>query len=292
MSELRFFFWNLQDRNEKTIGPAFKQLLSQNEVDILLLGETKVADAFIKKYSDLKLVHKVAKYIPGRKRPKYLKIYATQKNFTLTASGGGTNGELLSCVLEINNNNYMVFGAHLPSRVSANNSDLRRTNAKKCRTLIEEEEQLQARLLGKKVVGSIVFGDFNMNPFEKGFSDQEALFAIDLIVAPQRKLKDVDYFINPMFSLMGHYNYTSKNKSMPPGTYYYSGKNMGDPNDFFWNTIDGMIFRPSLKREYHDGEKIEIVDSIGPYPLFDHSKMKIDSKNYSDHLPIKFSFKF
>jgi hypothetical protein len=148
----------------------------------------------------------------------------------------------------------------------------------------------------RKVEGTILFGDLNINPFERPLVDDEALFAIDLKKRPVRKLVGMRYFINPTFSIFGHYGRKKNGQPAAPGTYYLN-KNHRRSDEFFWNCLDGMLFRPELIPLYEQGEPLEIITEIRDgtgkvkHDFFDFTTMKINKDKYSDHLPIKFTFK-
>jgi hypothetical protein len=132
---------------------------------------------------------------------------------------------------------------------------------------------------------TVLFGDLNMNPFAIGMLEPErglgALMTWDLAESHD----DGDQgghprFYNPMWSVMGRTN--------APGTYYW---NNNEPENPYWNCIDGVLLRPCL-RGIFDDDSLRILSQIpGPtgteISLY-HQAEKHCHIDYSDHLPIIF----
>jgi hypothetical protein len=131
----------------------------------------------------------------------------------------------------------------------------------------------------------VVFGDFNMNPYEIGMLDPArglgAMITRDLAAARgDRTGDDRPRFYNPMWSIMG--------RAEAPGTYDWS-KN--DPENPYWHCIDGVLLRPSLYASFRDedlriirwitgaaGEKVDLIRRAKLHWQVTHS----------DQLPILF----
>jgi hypothetical protein len=128
---------------------------------------------------------------------------------------------------------------------------------------------------------TILVGDLNMNPFEKGVVGAEGLHGVMTKRIAERQTRTVDgrerpFFYNPMWQFFGDAS------ERPPGTYYFPPG--GRPIAFFWNLFDQVLIRPQLM---HGLKSVRIIDSIGGISLLD-SEQKPDSANYSDHLPLLF----
>ncbi len=132
----------------------------------------------------------------------------------------------------------------------------------------------------------VVFGDFNMNPYEIGMLDPAsglgAMITRDLAAAHGGRTGDEpSRFYNPMWSIMG--------RAEAPGTFYWNDKN--DPENPYWHCIDGILLRPSLYASFRDedlriirwitgaaGERVDLI-----------RRAKIHWQvTHSDHLPILF----
>jgi hypothetical protein len=279
--DIRFLFWNVRDKDETTIGDVINELLPS---DIVCLAETNVSDTYFSKLG-FKLVYKISRKDRARNEVKFLKIYASQKGFNVMPAGDYGNGEIIGTVLEVNSKKVLLVAMHLLSNLSVKNEEEKLENFIKYRNFIETLES------SVNPVGTIVFGDFNTNPFEKGFCKTQGLFSIDLLNPPPRRLKKIPYFINPTISQLGHFSYYSNGDKKPPGSYYYKQKNFAISTSLFWNTFDGMIFRPALLNNYQKGSELKIITKTKNHSLFDEVNYKINN-NYSDHLPITFTFNF
>ena len=136
---------------------------------------------------------------------------------------------------------------------------------------------------------TIVFGDFNMNPFEAGMIDTEigfgAMMTRDLASRhTELEVRGAQLFFNPMWSRLG------RQTPEPPGTHYWDS--VQDPFNIFWQSLDQVLVRPSLfgsfpDNRFHvltsilfpDGETVELIRNTGK-----HWELR-----FSDHLPILFA---
>jgi hypothetical protein len=132
----------------------------------------------------------------------------------------------------------------------------------------------------------VVFGDFNMNPYEIGMLDPAsglgAMITRDLAATHgDRTMEGRFRFYNPMWAIMG--------RAEAPGTFYWN--NRADPENPFWHCIDGVLLRPSLYASFRDedlriirwitgaaGEKVDLI----------HRAQIHWQVTHSDHLPILF----
>lgn len=71
----------------------------------------------------------------------------------------------------------------------------------------------------------------------------------------------------------------------PPGTYYYDKSRL---SEYFWHMFDQVLIRPELVEQFQNSS-LEIISKIGGTDLLDRSGQP-NSKDLSDHLPIKFTF--
>lgn len=278
---IKFLFWNVCDKDETIIGDIIDELLP---FDIVCLAESKVSDTYFNN-KNFKLIFEVSRKDRRKKAMKFLKFYSSQKKFTVSPVGDYGNGEIIATVLQVNTQKILLLATHLLSNISVQNAEKKLENFVKYRNFIEACEN------DLKPDGTIVFGDFNANPFEIGFCKKQGLFSIDLLNPPPRRINKIPYFINPTISQLGHFSYYSDGNRKPPGSYYYHKKDFDISTSLFWNTIDGMIFRPSLLNNYINGAELKIITKTNNHTLFDDVNFKINN-NYSDHLPITFTFNF
>ena len=133
---------------------------------------------------------------------------------------------------------------------------------------------------------TVVVGDFNMNPFEKGMVD--AVGGFGAMASRELAIRNSSEgmigqrrFYNPSWSRLG--------SAFPPGTYYWN--NVSDPLNIFWHSIDQVLVRPALLDFFRD-EDFRILTSLmspegGTIDLF-RSTGKHWKVEVSDHLPILF----
>ena len=136
---------------------------------------------------------------------------------------------------------------------------------------------------------TVVVGDFNMNPFERGMVDAKggfgAMASRELAIRNSSEgMTGPRRFYNPSWSRLGC--------AFPPGTYYWN--NTRDPLNIFWDSIDQVLVRPALFDFFKD-EDFRILTSItspegGTIDLF-RSTGKHWKVEVSDHLPVLFKLK-
>jgi hypothetical protein len=136
-------------------------------------------------------------------------------------------------------------------------------------------------------VRTIVVGDFNMNPFEKGILDGNGFGAMATRSLAARHTRDgknqVRRFYNPTWTRLG--------RDLPeaPGTYYWD--NSADPFNLFWHSLDQVLVRPALFNSFRD-EDFQILTAIpwGSGETLDliRDRGKHWELRVSDHLPVLF----
>jgi hypothetical protein len=115
---------------------------------------------------------------------------------------------------------------------------------------------------------TILMGDFNMNPFEKGMIDAEVGFGAVLNRDLASRLTvdgNAQRFYNPMWARLG------RSAPEPPGTFYWHS--IADPLNIFWHHLDQVLIRPDLL-----DAMIELIRSARKHWVIE----------FSDHLPIQF----
>lgn len=293
---MNFFFWNIGGQDDKNLGSTLDDIVDYEKPDIILLAESKFDETYLAKkgFSHVNTITKTDFNLNLK-----LQMYSRQNGFLLTPYLDNNDGEIMACHLDVGKKNYLLFGVHFMSKTNIKSPDDQYKRAMEYRKFIngtEDDFKKMPSGTTRQVEGSILFGDLNINPFEKPLVDNEALFAIDLKRRPAKKLVRMRYFINPTFSIFGHFGRKKNGDQAAPGTYYLN-KDHRRSDEFFWNCLDGMLFRPELVDLYEQGEPLEIIteikDATGTikHSFFDFSTMKINKSRYSDHLPIKFTFK-
>jgi hypothetical protein len=171
---------------------------------------------------------------------------------------------------------YILGAVHLRSKLHAG-ADEQKIMA---RDFIEAVNAFELRRRHER---TILFGDFNMAPFESGMVGIDGLNA----VASRRIGEAFDrgrtfngrsyrYFYNPMWSFFGD------DTRCAPGSYY---RTPSDAQSLHWHIYDQVLVRPAIWNCVpHDG--ISILDTDGTESLLDSGGRP--SAKFSDHLPLIF----
>src|SRR2546428_6717218 len=170
-------------------------------------------------------------------------------------------------------NEILIAAAHLPSRIHFSEASLEL----ECVFFAREVEK-QEQIVGHK--RTVVLGDLNVNPFEKGLVGAEGFHAVmsrDVALRGRRTVQGREYhfFYNPMWSYFGD------RPNGPPGTYYYE---KADPVNYFWNMFDKVLLRPDLVQNF-DSDQVRELTKAGATSLLG-SGGRPDKVGASDHLPV------
>ena len=126
---------------------------------------------------------------------------------------------------------------------------------------------------------TVLVGDFNMNPFDKGIVAAGGLHAVmtrDIARKDERMVaaRSYPFLYNPMWGCFGD------RTEGPPGSHYFLGKHVS----YFWNLYDQVMLRPALMDSLRElrilvaEEQTSLLNAQGyPNPTVG-----------SDHLPILF----
>lgn len=176
------------------------------------------------------------------------------------------------------NKDFNIILCHLISKVNNEEAEQENEARKLVREILKIEEHYENDL-------SIVCGDLNMNPFEKGLVYSDCFNAVmDKHIAQKRTRRvageDYKMFYNPMWCFMG-----DNGKGVVSGTMFY---NPCKHVQYYWNIFDQVLICPDVIPYFVD-RYLEIVTSSRSRSLLtdNHTLKSI----YSDHLPIKFSLK-
>ncbi len=172
---------------------------------------------------------------------------------------------------------FLLGGVHLPSKLYTKEEDIKSAG----KTFIDAIKDAEKEAGHEKV---IMIGDFNANPFETVMTNFDYLHAIfDSSVVERVRSRQVygrtnQIFYNPMWNLLGDNNY-------PKGSYY---SNSGISCKLFWHIFDQVVMSADFVRAYKK-DSLKILTGTG-HKYFLDQRGKPDKGNYSDHLPICFSF--
>lgn len=305
---LKTLYWNVYQKLD-TLAPEIEKLAKAKNVDILVLAEickntdkkntdTLVQDiekrtgltylrgtdpesawlhTFYKKNQAFKIELLDTYSVPFR--PSDIANVTTDESEYFT---GYLNRfeRMLFFKITVNKKSFLLVPLHFPSRMYCSiNKQLDLAELfKKQIEVTEHKEKLR----------SIVFGDFNMNPFELGMINHKGFFALpsqELI--GMNSFYEIPYFsyYNPSWSKFG--DHTTENTTVsrrPSGSYFFSSSS--DIN-YYWYILDQVIIRKELITNFSLSSFEYIVGHQGGKE-FIKADFTPDKSNFSDHLPIFF----
>lgn len=279
---MRITFWNT---NNKVSDETLATLIETTDTDVLVLAEyTKFEKNFNKyllnkqKDRDSFLLYAKSRGLPSLyalSDETRITVFTkfTQANFSLIYEDKHYSIYSFTKIGRLS----LLFGfVHLSSKMYANEEDQ-----------ADEAENLHCQIKkGEQEVqhkNTLIVGDFNMNPFERGMVSAKALNAISCLktarnIKRNRQDKDYLYFYNPSWSLLGDHKGT-------PGTYFYHEPHL---TRYYWHLLDQVILRPELNSHF-DRDSLEVLTRVGSATLLD--KQGHPSSEFSDHLPITFTLR-
>lgn len=262
---MNILFWNVY--GNKQINSLLTELIIQTDADIVGVCEyDSNALELVKNLNSRGSVYYLFPIVGCRRILVISKINHTQVELC-HESEYYTIRKFPYC----NHQSLIVAFVHLPTLFLKENDKL--DIADELRENIERVEN------NTGCMNSIIVGDYNMNPYDKGVYSANGLNAIpDADVAKKNKRsvrnKDRVYFYNPMWNIMG-------DVKAPTGSYY---KAEGSVECVFWNLFDQVCIRPSLIESF-EYDKLMFITEINGVELL---KNGIPNKKISDHLPLSF----
>jgi hypothetical protein len=259
-----FLFWNI---GKNKITKDIVTLCHEHEVDILILAESTIKE--IELLEALNTGQR-AKFIAPYNPSSYLSLFF---KYPISSIQNVTDEARISIrqIFPPIGLKILLVALHLPSKLYGSEED----QTYRTTRVIQQIREAEAKI---GHTNTLVIGDFNMNPFDKGLVSADGFHAVmdrqtakqqSRIVEGQQRL----FFYNPMWGRMGD------TAVGPPGTYYYQGNYVS----YFWNSFDQILLRPNLL-DYFSDKQLLVITQIGEKSLLD-SHGRID-KSISDHLPI------
>lgn len=254
-------FWNV---NKQLINEAIVNITIENNIEVLALAEynddiVDLKKRFISLKYELHEMPNLGSRITVLTKAKISSIerLIDKKHYTLFRIPHPKIG------------NIMFGFTHFFSKSMKDENDYT-SKASRFIDIIERFEIVNAS------DNTIIAGDFNMNPFEKGMLQGGALHAFPSIIEANKlkhTLDEEDYkiFFNPMWKYLGGIDGVY-------GTYYTIPTHT---YGLYWNIFDQVLYRAPLHNYF---EEIKIVTNIQGETILEENKILL-----SDHLPIKFS---
>jgi hypothetical protein len=263
-----FLFWNA---NRKPVLPLVKALCAEHDVDVLVLAESPASE--VELLTDLNTEGDVSFFPPPQPWQSDLvtvvTTYPTEYVRPIARYGGAA---VLRLVPPIGSHLTLVM-VHLASKLYQSDAD----QAALAGVLASDIARVEQNAGDSRTV---VFGDFNMNPFEAGVVGATYLHAAmtrEIAGRDHRVVQGREYpfLYNPMWNFFGDLS------PGPPGTCYYDQS--GRPLNYFWNLFDQVLIRPGLIHAFrHD--RLAVLTSAGGASLLSTA----GRPEPSDHLPLLF----
>jgi len=262
---VKFLFWNVGGR---TVDKEIIALVADERPDFLVLAEYKTSTIDLLRSMVAAGIHfylipsiacdRITIY--SNIVPNHIHHRREASRFTIKEIRSTGTKPILLCLV------------HLLSKLHASDDD-QLYGAISLKNAIEKAETEA----GHK--NTIVFGDFNMNPFDKGMLFAAALNAISCLRTAERESRMVqgqvqNLFYNPTWNLLGDF-------IEGPGTYFHKSPSS---LSLYWNMLDQVIMRPELARGL-DRDSLKIIRAAGGTSFITDEGLP----SVSDHLPIVFS---
>lgn len=271
---VKFLFWNI---NNKDHTDLLVDLVKSEDINFLLLAEgDKVDPATLESKLKLNVHHGfTARFVSKQKVMLF-------DNLSTAAPKINEDKRVSSCVYNINGSDVLVAGVHLRDKFSVDTTNL-----------YDLAGQHRKYINKYNIDKTIIVGDFNMNPYEKGIMGATGFNAImcgeEIEYNPTRTfgLDRSEFYFNPSWEAYG--------LPFPNGTYFYSSNE--DSYNPYWHLLDQVLVSSELlKRKSFVSKSFKIIKKVGSIDLLKPMKSKTtgvekmipNKKNYSDHLPIYF----
>ena len=179
-------------------------------------------------------------------------------------------------------NKILLFSVHLPAKFQSNDLDQHIFSADVSRNIHKISKS-------RSIDDVVVFGDFNMNPFDPGMVSRHSFSAspdenLASRAKPLYEPAKTGYF-NPMWKKYG--SKQDANSEPVYGSYIYASRSA---TNFVWQMLDQVIYTPSLIDKVSEDE-LHIISGVGGTkflqpPIGPNSLYP--SIWPSDHLPLLF----
>jgi len=264
-----FLFWNI---NKKPLTTTITNIYREFNVDVIVLAECEIPDYDLLTALNQNSAQVV--YSPDN-YSNYLKIF-TRYPFESISIIRDTGGVSIRRLVPPVGTDIIFAAVHLQSKLHCNDQEQVLLSTR-LRSYIKQAENELAH------TRTILFGDFNMNPFEPGVVGADGIHAVMNRRVAQKIKRTVQgeekmFFYNPMWNFWGD------SSPGPPGTYYYSRSGQ---IPYYCNIFAQVLIRPSLLH-LMDDSNVRILTRAGKTELMSRNSIP-DKTNGSDHLPIVFS---
>ena len=273
MPSTKFLFWNIA---KKPLAEVISSLAKEHCADVVILVECAVPPLDVLRA----LNARQSEFHIAAGLSKGIRIFMRfSREFFRPAFESASERFMIGRLQLPARSEILLSVVHLPSKLHRQEDDQSYECGELAREIAVKEDQFGHRL-------TIVVGDFNMNPFERGLvgaGDLHAVMSREVADRESRTVQGREYrfFYNPMWNHFGD----AERKTA--GSYYYADSGHVS---YYWNMFDQVLIRPELARQF-DPASLKILTSFGAQDLV-RENGRPDSSRYSDHLPIVFELAF
>jgi len=266
-----FLFWNI---NRRPIQTLIGRVAEECDVDILVLAECTLGVAqLLQSLNQGRPIKYSVAFSPSTRLLVFTRF--PQNSITPVFDAGGVSIRRIRPPIGIE---ILLVAVHLSSKLYQEGRDQALTATRIARQIEQAETNVGH-------TRTVVLGDLNMNPFEPGVIGAEALHAVMDRATAKKISRTVEgekrsFFYNPMWGTLG------ERPPGPAGTYYRYGSQQ---INYFWNTFDQVLIRPTLLDRFDDDD-LEVLTAIESVSLLNPNG-EPNTAMASDHLPIKFTLR-
>jgi hypothetical protein len=244
---VRILFWNVGGRE---LASTIAEAAHQENADIVCLAESREPVARLS--AALNSGDGQNYLVPSASLPvlhRQLRVFARLPSGTLRPIRD-EKGISVKRVVPPIGLDFTLVAVHLRSKLHQDPGD-QTFPAVRLRDLIEAEED---RIGHRRTV---IVGDLNMDPFERGVIAADGLHAVMTRSVAMNGHRIVDaqerhFFYNPMW------NHFGDRSPSPPGTYY---RRSGGQTVYFWHMFDQVLLRAELL-PYLQDDNVRVLTAI------------------------------
>ena len=288
---IKILSWNIHT-TKKGMTPLLQRVLAEvvneNKIDIVVLQEAfgKMVNSSLN--SQLEQYDEIV--TPGNVIENGVRIFLKRNAFqhSLVERHSGNKLVLVHLKKTGGFEEFNIAAVHLHSKVG--NSE--RQQLWKNLPIVNKIRDFEDKTANNN--NTILVGDFNHNPYENNLLDPYILNCKDsknlitiLTNIHTSKSKQNNFWYNPMWNLLGDYDFTNGNERVT-GTYF---RYTMDETPI-WNLFDGFILRSSIMDRVDYTQSSILTSTKTTQFLKSFTIGKGDSlinEQLSDHLPIKFT---
>lgn len=267
-----FLFWNLC---KKPLIESLARIVLRYEVDVIILAENTISSSKI--VSELNVISKSIFQDTERLGCDKLDLFTRFPRRLIKTVLEDERLTARELILPGAEASILLVALHFPSKTYMNDDE----QASLVPLYVDQIKQAEKAAGHRR---SLVIGDFNMNPYERGLVNAtgfNAVMTTALAARGSRKVQGKEwlFFYNPMWGLFGD------RTPGPPGSYYYSGTG---PASYYWHIFDQVLIRPDLY-QLSKNVDIQILDSDQSVQFLGPSG-RPNRQIHSDHLPLLVRF--